>query len=134
MVLFAAIGPVFSFYIGFFHSCLTFNPNKPKHLQKEIKIISLIYNIFIGGAGTLLYGLSKICEKKLYEVKWWIKYIYIFYGLIQIIGFILFLLSFTYTDGRKIAFIVIGALSYLFSLFSGISFNIPYYEESLFFF
>jgi hypothetical protein len=53
--------------------------------------------------------------------------------LIQIIGFILFLLSFTYTDGRKIAFIVIGALSYLFSLISGITFNIPYYEELLFF-
>jgi hypothetical protein len=38
LVLFAAIGPVFSFYIGFFHSCVTFNPNKPKLLQKEIKL------------------------------------------------------------------------------------------------
>ena len=93
----------------------------------------MIYNIFLGGAGTLLYGLSKIWEKNIYEAKWWIRYRHIFYGLIQIIGFILFLLSFTYTDGRKIAFIVIGALSYLFYLFSGISFNIPYYEELFYF-
>jgi hypothetical protein len=66
-VLFVATGHAFSFYIGIFHNCVTFNPNKPKLLQKEIIIISLIYNIFIGGAGTLLYGLSKIWEKNLYD-------------------------------------------------------------------
>ena len=53
----------FSIYVGIFHNFATFKPNKPELVKKEKAIISLIYNILIGGIGTLLYGLSKITEK-----------------------------------------------------------------------
>ena len=129
--VFVAIGPVFSFYTGIFHNIFTCNPNKPQLLQKEKKIISLIYNIFIPGSGTLLYGLSKICERNSCCSNCWKRYRHILYGLIQIIGLVIFLILLFFEDKRKIA-LVIGIISYCFSLFSGISINIPCYDELLF--
>ena len=71
-----------------FYNVATFNTHKPELLKKEKAIISLIINIFIGGMGTLLYGLSKICENS--NLVYWKKCRHILYGLIQITGFILF--------------------------------------------
>ena len=131
--VFVAIGPVFSFYTGIFHSIFTCNPNKPQLLQKEKKIISLIYNIFIPGSGTLLYRLSKICERNSCCSYCWKRYRHILYGLIIIIGFVIFLLSLFFENNKiKTTFFVIGIISYCFSLFSGISINISCYDELLF--
>ena len=130
--VFLVIGLVLSLYTGIFHNILTCNPNKPQLIQKEKKIISLIYNIVIPGSGTLLYGLSKICERNSCCSNCWITFLHILYGLIQLACFVLFLLSLFFEDERKIAFLVIGIISYCFSLFSGIIINIPCYEKLLF--
>ena len=137
-IVFVAIGYVCSLYSGIFHPIFSYhrnNPNSPdvlQFLQIEKKIICLIYNIFILGSGIFLYGLSKICKRDSCCSNWWRKYRHILYGLIQICGFILFLISLYFEDGRKIAFLVIGIISYCFSLFSEISINIPGYDELLF--
>jgi len=130
--VFVIIGTVFTIYAGIFRNCLIFNPEKPELLKKEKKIISLIYNILIGGTGTLLYGLSNLCDKT-NGMECWQKYRHILYGLIQLAGFILLLISFSFQDKIKIVFLVIGILSYCFSLFSGITLNIRCYEKRLFF-
>jgi len=134
--VFVIIGPVFTIYASIFHNCLIFNPVKPELLRKEKKIISLIYNILRGGTGTLLYGLSNLCDKTNGKGCWQ-NYRHILYGLIQFAGFILLLIPFVLEDiikkKIKIVFVVIGILSYCFSLFSGITLNIRCYEKRLFF-
>lgn len=78
----------------------------------------------MGGLGTLIFGLSKIGEKKLTI---WIKIRDIIFGIIQLTGFILLLYSIFLLPLEKdnyskiITLLIFGCLSYCFSLYSGIS-------------
>ena len=92
--------------------------------QKKIGVIIIFFNIIMGGLGTLIFGLSKICEKKLTI---WIRIRDIIFGIIQLYGFILllycmFLLPLEKDNYSKIiTLLIFGGLSYCFSLYSGIS-------------
>ena len=90
----------------------------------NLGFIIIFLNTIMWGLGTLIYGLSKIFKNGL--TKWNIIRDIIF-GIIQLIGFILFLyciflLPFEKNNYSKIiTLIIFGCLSYCFSLYSGIN-------------
>ena len=107
--------------------------------EKDKKILTLLLNIFVGGSGTLIYGLEIICLKSPPMTRWE-KIKHLLFGIIQFVGFSLFVTSFSYygSDGssttndyynyeketndytKGIILSVIGSICYIFSLFSAI--------------
>ena len=116
---------MFLFSITF--TCIDCCKNQVKRTKLEKKkmgIIIIFLNTIMGGLGTLIFGLTKMTEKKLTK---WTKIKDIIFGIIQLIGFILllysiFLLPFEKNNYSKIiTLIIFGCLSYCFSLYSGIN-------------
>jgi len=113
---------LFSFYFSIidFFSC----KNTIEFNQKKIGVLIIFFNTIMGGLGTLIFGLSKICEKNLTI---WTRIRDIIFGTIQLTGFILLLYSIFLLPLEKdnyakiITLLIFGGLSYCFSLYSGIS-------------
>lgn len=107
----------------------------------EKEIMTLLLNIFIGGSGTLIYGLETIClKKKNPPMTRWKKIKHLLFGIIQLVGFSLFVTSFSYYGNdensytynynnyeeknddyiKGVIMSVIGSICYIFSLYSAI--------------
>ena len=115
------------FLFGFYYNVIDCFQNQAKRYklgEKGLGFIIIFINTIMGGLGTLIFGLSKIGEKKLTI---WIKIRDIIFGIIQLIGFILLLYSIFLLPLEKdnyskiITLFIFGCLSYCFSLYSGIS-------------
>ena len=79
-----------SIYIGIFHNFIFFNPRRIKiNENKEKGICIIILNSITGGLGTLLYGFLIKNSDFLNRIKFWLM------GLVQICGFIIFILAFS---------------------------------------
>ena len=113
---------LFSFYFSIIDFCSC--QNTIEFNQKKIGILIIFFNTIMGGLGTLIFGLSKLCEKKLTI---WTRIRDIIFGTIQLTGFILLLYSIFLLPLEKdnysniITLLIFGGLSYCFSLYSGIS-------------
>ena len=115
------------FLFGFYFNFIDCSQNQAKRYklgEKGLGFIIIFLNTIMGGLGTLIFGLSKIGEKKLTI---WIKIRDIIFGIIQLTGFILLLYSIFLLPLEKdnyskiITLLIFGCLSYCFSLYSGIS-------------
>jgi len=113
---------LFSFYFTYIDYCSL--QNTIEFNQKKIGVLIIFFNTIMGGLGTLIFGLSKICEKNLTI---WTRIRDIIFGTIQLTGFVLLLYSIFLLPLEKdnyskiITLLIFGGLSYCFSLYSGIS-------------
>ena len=114
---------LFSFYYTVI-DCFKNQAKRYKLGENRLGFIIIFLNTIMGDLGTLIFGLSKIGEKKLAI---WIKIRDIIFGIIQLTGFILLLYSIFLLPLEKdnyskiITLLIFGCLSYCFSLYSGIS-------------
>jgi hypothetical protein len=67
--------------------------------KKKKKIFTLLYNIALGGSGTLLYGLDTITENNP-SLSLWQKFKHLIFGIIQVIGFVLLIIHSRYNFSR----------------------------------
>ena len=107
-----------SIYIGIFRNFLFFNKRKINYNEnKEKGLIVFFLNIVIEGSGTILVGIKRIVE----EVNCWHKIKYMLYGIIQLIGYLLILFTFSIINKKAIIDICflffIGLLSFCFSMY-----------------
>ena len=100
-------------YISTAHYCCNYNTN----IKIEEKRLTLLNNILVGGTGTLIYGLSRLCESNMTCIN---KLKYIFFGLIQFFP-IIFYISVEYNNEKiKKIPIFLYIPCYIFSFVSGI--------------
>ena len=119
LVILSAVFYLSSIYVGIFHNFVYYNTRKTTMTEsKEKGICIIILNLLTGGLGTVLYGVLKKDLNYFGIIKIWIA------GIIQIIGFIIFVLAFTFIGTINkmilIIFFCIGILGYITSILIGI--------------
>ena len=118
LVILSAIFYLSSIYVGIFHNFVYYNTRKTTMTEsKEKGICIIVLNLLTGGLGTVLYGVLKKDLNYFGIIKIWIA------GIIQIIGFVIFILAFTFITINKIILIIffcIGILGYITSILIGI--------------
>ena len=118
-----------SVYFSFFRNFIFCNTRKINFNEKKEKgIFVFILNILICGLGTILIGIINLCKE---EKSFCQKVKTLFFGIIQLIGYVLLLLAITLTRqkgsskvGMALLFIL-GILTYAFSMFT----SYKYYKE-----
>ena len=114
-----------SVYIGFFRNFIFCNPRKINYNEKKEKgIISVFLNILISGLGTIVIGLVRIIRV---QGKCANRFKVLLLGIIQLFGYIMFLLGITLINEKRanlaVAFLfLIGIASYCFSIFTAIKY------------
>lgn len=108
-----------SIYIGIFHNFIFFNPRRIKmNENKEKGICIIILNFMTGGLGTLFYGILIRNSDFFNRIKNCLV------GLVQICGFIIFILAFSLISQINIIILIIlffiGAVGYITSIIIGI--------------
>ena len=80
-----------SIYVGIFHNFVFYNPSKTTMTEnKEKGICILLLNLITGGLGTILYGVLIKNMDCFNRLKVWLI------GIVQICGFAIFILAFTF--------------------------------------
>lgn len=115
-----------SIYIGIFRNFLFFNPRIVKFKENnERGLIIFFLNILIGGLGTIFIGVLRLVE----EGSFCHKFKYIFFGIIQISGYLLTLFSICLLKSKikfeTIFLLCAGVCCYSFSFYT----SYKYYKK-----
>ena len=128
MFIYLLILCIFMYINAFYFGLILRFPETMKKINRTEKSILIFFlNIIVGGSGTFLIGYLKLVYSSAY-LKGSERVKDFFFGIIQLIGFILFLLAICSFDDKNnkilddnipnIFLLVIGILAYLFSLCS----------------
>ena len=124
LIILSALFYLSSIYVGIFHNFVYYNTRKTTMTEnKEKGICIIMLNLLTGGLGTVLYGVLMKDLNYFVIIKFWIV------GIVQIIGFIILVLCFTFIGTINkiilIIFFCFGIIGYTTS----ICFGIKYYKN-----